>query len=119
MSIAVLFSILCFATVAFAGGNPKFAMQPGDQIYACACGEACPCDTLSQNAGACTCGVDLVEASVVSVDGDTAVISIDGEEETVKRVGKYVCACGEACPCDFISQNPGSCTCGVELKEAS
>ncbi len=27
----------------------------------------------------------------------------------------YVCACGEGCPCDMMSRNPGQCTCGKDL----
>jgi hypothetical protein len=27
----------------------------------------------------------------------------------------YVCGCGEGCPCDTISRNPGQCTCGKDL----
>jgi hypothetical protein len=29
--------------------------------YMCACGPSCKCDTISQTAGKCACGVDLVE----------------------------------------------------------
>ncbi len=29
--------------------------------YACACGEACKCGTISQKPGKCACGVDLNE----------------------------------------------------------
>ena len=27
----------------------------------------------------------------------------------------YVCACGEGCPCDMMSRNPGQCTCGKDM----
>jgi hypothetical protein len=27
----------------------------------------------------------------------------------------YVCGCGEGCPCDTMSRNPGQCTCGKDL----
>jgi len=30
----------------------------------------------------------------------------------------FVCGCGEGCPCDTMSRNPGSCTCGKDLVKA-
>jgi hypothetical protein len=109
---------LAAVTMAYAGGKAKMDLKVGDELYVCACGEKCPCDTLSRNAGKCTCGVDLVKGKVTGVAEGSATISIDGKERKFKTVGVYVCACGEKCPCDFISQNPGKCTCGVELKKA-
>ena len=97
--------------------RPKMALKAGEEVYACNCGTQCPCNTLSKNAGKCTCGVDMVKASVVSVGEGTAVLLVSGEERTFKTVGKYACACGPQCPCNTISQNPGKCTCGVEMKE--
>ena len=28
----------------------------------------------------------------------------------------YVCNCSPGCPCDYMSRNPGKCTCGTEMK---
>ena len=96
--------------------RPSIDLKVGEEVYACNCGSQCPCNTLSRNAGKCTCGVDLVKATVKSVGNGTAVLLVSGEERTFKTVGKYACACGLQCPCNTISQNPGKCACGVEMK---
>ena len=96
--------------------RPSMDLTAGEEVYACNCGPECPCDTLSKNAGKCTCNVDLVKATVKSVGDGTAVLLVNGQERTFKTVGKYACACGPQCPCNTISQNPGKCTCGVEMK---
>ena len=97
--------------------RPSMELKVGEEVYACNCGKECPCNTLSKNAGKCTCGVDMVKSTVKSVGDGTAVLLVSGEERTFKTVGKYACACGPQCPCNTISQNPGKCTCGVEMKE--
>jgi hypothetical protein len=59
--------------------------KAGDQVYACACGEACPCDTLAKAPGKCTCGRDLVNATITKVDKDTVTVKFaDGHEEPFK-----------------------------------
>ena len=52
-----LFSI-CLAELK--GG--KIDLKVGDEVYACGCGESCPCYTVSRSPGKCTCGSDLVKA---------------------------------------------------------
>jgi len=96
--------------------RPSMNLKAGEEVYACNCGAECHCDTLSKNAGKCTCGVDLVKATVKSVGDGIAVLLVSDQERTFKTVGKYACACGPQCPCNTISQNPGKCTCGVEMK---
>ena len=98
--------------------NPKIALKVGDEVYACACGASCPCKTISRQPGKCGCGVEMVKSKVVKVEGDTAVLSVKGKEETFPLVGKYVCGCGKDCPCDTISQSPGKCGCGKDLVPA-
>ena len=98
--------------------NPRMALKAGDEIYACGCGPSCPCKTLSRQPGKCSCGVPLVKSKVVKVEGDTAVLLVNGKEETFPLVGKYVCGCGKDCPCDTISQTPGKCSCGKDLVPA-
>jgi hypothetical protein len=98
-------------------GN-KLELKSGDEIYACNCGEGC-CDSLSGRPGKCTCGNDMVWAKVTRVTGDAAYL-FAGEwpkERAFKTVGKYVC--GSSCDCDMISQNPGKCVCGEDLKIAN
>jgi hypothetical protein len=35
----------------------------------------------------------------------------------VSLKGKYVCACGPDCQCGAISDKPGKCGCGKEMKQ--
>ena len=67
--LSVLVLSLSVALVAFAAlkGN-KIELKVGDEVYACACGAGCNCDTLSRQAGKCSCGSDLVKAKVTKVD---------------------------------------------------
>lgn len=118
MLTAVLM-IVAFVALSFAAGKAKMELKAGDEIYACNCGEACKCDTMSKNAGNCTCGKEMVKAKVTKVDGDKAMLKAEKweKEREFKTTGKYVCACGEACKCDGISQNPGKCSCGKEMKK--
>ena len=118
--IAMVVLMSAIVAVSFAGGKAKMDLKVGDEIYACNCGEACKCDTLSKNAGSCTCGKEMVKAKVTKVEADTAMLKAEKweKERAFKTTGKYVCACGEACKCDSISQNPGKCTCGKEMKKA-
>ncbi len=111
--------VILMGTIAFAGSRGKFELKAGDELYVCACGEKCPCDTLSNNPGKCTCDADLVKAKVVKVEKNKAYFKAEGwtKERAFKTVGKYTCACPPACKCDTISQNPGKCTCGVEMKK--
>jgi len=110
--------IMGVAAVAF-GAVSKLDLKVGEEIYACNCGEACPCLTLSRAAGKCACNKDLVKAKVVKVEKDLAYLKADKWEKPrpFKTVGKYACACGPECKCDTISQQPGKCTCGKEMKE--
>jgi hypothetical protein len=96
--------------------RPEMSLKAGEEVYACNCGAACKCDTLSRNPGQCTCGKDMVKAKVLSVGKGEARLMVSGEERTFKTVGKYACACGLQCPCNTISQNAGKCTCGVEMQ---
>ena len=96
--------------------RPQMALNVGEEVYACNCGAACRCDTLSKNPGKCTCGKDMVKARVLSVGKGEARLLVSGEKRTFKTVGKYACACGLKCPCNTISQNAGKCTCGMEMQ---
>ena len=108
--LALGLSVLCLADT-----KGRMDVNVGDEIYVCGCGEGCPCDTMSMKAGNCTCGKELVKTKVTKVDND--YIYVESRAKGFKRVGKYACACGEACKCGTISQNPGKCACGVEMKE--
>ena len=97
--------------------NGKLDIKVGDERYVCNCGEKCPCDFISKNPGNCTCGKELVKATVTKVEGGKAYFKAAawGNERVFKTMGKYACACGPQCPCNSISQNPGKCTCGVDM----
>jgi hypothetical protein len=65
--------------------------------YCCSCGADCTC-TLKEGTDLkqCTCGKDVVAVSLK---------------------GKYVCGCEPDCKCNVVSDKPGKCGCGKEMKE--
>jgi hypothetical protein len=107
-----LFSI-CLAELK--GG--KIDLKVGDEVYACGCGESCPCYTVSRSPGKCTCGSDPVKAKVTKIVGDKALIEVKGKVIAFPMVGKYACPCGVGCNCDTVIQAPGKCACGKDLKK--
>ena len=116
MLIAVLTLMLCSICLAELKGG-RIDLKVGDEVYACGCGEGCPCYTLSRSPGKCTCGNDLVKTKVSKVEADKAYVSIKGKDIGFPMVGKYACPCGAGCNCDTISQAPGKCACGKDLKK--
>ena len=121
LMITVLVLSLSIALVAFAAlkGN-KIELKVGDEVYACACGASCDCDTISRQPGKCSCGSDLVKAKVTKVEAGKAYLKADNwpESRAFKTEGKYICSCHpEGCNCDTISQKPGKCGCGMDLNE--
>ena len=75
LMLSVLVLSLLIALVAFAAlkGN-KIELKVGDEVYACGCGAGCDCDTLSRQAGKCSCGKDLVKAKVTKVEAGKAYV---------------------------------------------
>ena len=116
VAIAGLFLLLTFVSGALAD-QTKMDLKVGDQVYVCGCGKGCPCDTMSQKEGKCTCGKPLVKGTVSKVEEGKALIKTDKEERMFKTVGLYACACGKGCNCDTISQKPGKCGCGKAMKK--
>jgi hypothetical protein len=112
--------VLMAVGAAFAGAG-KTALKVGDEMYVCNCGEACPCNSMAAKEGSCTCGHAMVKAKVVSLGDGTAAFKAEGWEKprAFKTEAKYACACGEACKCGSISQNPGKCVCGHEMKKVN
>jgi hypothetical protein len=106
--------------VAYADQKATMDLKMGDEVYACNCGSECMCNTIAKKPGDCTCGKAMVKAKVVRIQDGTAYLKADGwkEERPFKINGQYVCACGPSCRCDAISQNPGKCPCGMEMKKA-
>lgn len=116
LSLAVVLTI-ALAMTAFAASRGAMELKAGDEIYACNCGEKCACDTMSRNPGNCTCGKEMVKAKVTKVEEGKAHLQAAGwpKERAFKTSGKYACACPPACKCDTQSQNPGKCTCNVDM----
>ena len=117
--IASVFVMVAFVALSFAGAKAKMDLKVGDEVYACDCGDSCPCKTMSKNAGKCTCDKDMVKAKVMSVEEGRVMLKADSweKERPFKTTGKYTCACGPDCKCETISQNPGKCPCGSEMKK--
>jgi hypothetical protein len=105
---------LAFVTFAIAD-KTKMKAKVGDELYVCACGEGCPCDTMSRNAGQCSCGKDMVKTTVTKVE--KGKITVASRAKPFISAGKYACDCGPECKCDTISQNAGNCTCGKKMVE--
>lgn len=119
-SIFLLATVLTLAIVAAAfAATSKPEFKVGDEVYACNCGEKCPCQTISKHEGKCPCGKEMVKAKVVSVEQGKVGLQAEGWEKprTFSTVAKYACSCGEKCNCDTISQKPGKCPCGTKMKK--
>ena len=116
--LPVLF-VLTMVVFSYAAEKGTLSLKVGDERYVCNCGEKCACNTISSNQGKCTCGNDMVKAKVVKVGKGTADFKAEGwaKARTFKTVGKYMCNCSPDCKCGTISQNPGKCTCGSEMKK--
>lgn len=116
--VLTLALVALVVSLAYAGTRGHMKLAVGDEVYACNCGEACPCDTMSNSAGKCTCGAEMAKAKVVEAGEDAVQLEAEGwgEAREFATHGKYTCACPPECPCDTISQNAGKCTCDVEMK---
>ncbi len=117
LALIALFT-LGLAAGALAAEKGKMDLKVGDEVYACNCGPTCPCNTMSKKEGNCTCGKKMVKAKVVKVEKEVAYLQAPGWDQprAFKTQGKYACACGAACDCGTISQNPGKCLCGKPMK---
>ena len=113
--IVLVLSLVVVAGLVIAADKSKMDLKAGDSVYACNCGEKCPCKTMSRTETNCTCGNKMVKATVVKVEGDTAMLKAADwdKERAFPTKGKYACA-----TCGTISQNPGKCACGKEMAKA-
>jgi hypothetical protein len=91
--------------------------KKGDAVYVCACGAGCDCMTMSRKAGKCSCGNEMAKTTVEKVDAGKIFVKVKGKELTFPTKAKYACACGEGCSCGTVSQKPGNCSCGTEMKK--
>lgn len=115
--VALMFTLALSGLCAAAVENGKVSVKAGDSVYVCNCGEKCNCLTTAKKAGKCGCGKEMVKVTVTKVDPEKAYYQEGGKERSVATTGKYACACGPKCDCNFISQKAGKCGCGKELKE--
>jgi hypothetical protein len=117
IGLAILLSLMIMVAVAFAeSGTMK--LKVGEEVYACNCEPSCPCHTMSMKEGNCACGGKLVKGKVTKVERDLAYVQAEGWEKprALNTQGKFMCACGPSCTCGTISQNPGKCVCGNDMK---
>ena len=119
LQLAVVLIVSLMMVAAVLADSTKMNLQVGDEAYVCNCGASCPCQTMSKKEGKCTCDNDLVKAKVVKIDKDVAYMQAPGWDKprAFHTVGKYACACGPTCSCGTISQKPGKCACGTDMKE--
>lgn len=110
-----------------------------DVLYYCNCGPECKCNSVSTTPGKCKCGVDMKWGHVVKVEGNEALVctcaegckcqGLDPKDPTkcscgnpIKRIdlkgtGISFCNCGGSCHCNTVSDKPGKCKCGMDLKK--
>ena len=112
--LLVFFLVLAATAVVSAG---EMDLKVGDKVYACNCGEACPCDTLSMRESKCSCGKDMVQGTVTEVGEGTVMVKTDDWTRSFKTAGKFACNCGTGCNCNTVSQTAGKCACGKDLAE--
>lgn len=109
-------SLMMMSAIAFADKTlPVF--KKGEAVYVCTCGDSCDCKTMSRKEGTCSCGKALGKGSVSRVEGDKAVVRVAGKDLNFITKAKYACACGDGCSCGTISQKPGKCGCGNNMKK--
>lgn len=118
VAIVVSLVFIVTAAMALAESESKASIKAGSSIYACSCGAGCGCGTMSNNAGKCGCGKPMVKTMVSKVENGKAYYRVNGKEVSAPVAGAYVCSCGEGCPCNAVSQKPGTCGCGKPLKKA-
>ena len=118
-TLFIVSAVFILTTGSFADA-PKMDLKAGDEVYVCNCGPGCDCMTMSKKPGNCTCNKPMVQAKVDHMEGTLAVMKIpEGDSfrlQPFNTQGKYFCACGSGCDCNTISQKPGKCVCGNEMK---
>jgi hypothetical protein len=117
VAILTLLSLMIVGA-ALAATPGKMDLKVGEEVYVCNCGPTCPCHTMAMREGDCTCGNKMVKAKVTKVDKDMVFVKAEGWEKPrgYNPQGKYMCNCGPSCNCGTISQHPGKCVCGNDMK---
>ena len=119
--------------------SAKAAEERHDVLYTCDCGPQCKCNSMSTKPGDCKCGKPMKWGHVIKTEGNDAILCMCAEGckcsgldpkdpskcacgNPVKRVslkgtGIYFCNCGGSCTCNTVSDTPGTCKCGMDLKK--
>ncbi|MFC1837219.1 hypothetical protein ACFLYW_00875 [Thermodesulfobacteriota bacterium] len=145
--LLVVFSVLLFGIIgpgrAEQEAEEMFVPQrPArhDVVYYCKCVQPCDCPSVSIRPGKSACGKRYEKGHILKIEGSEAVICqnsggcrcypVDPLNPTVctcglptSRVslagsGLYYCNCGSSCFCNYLSDSPGSCKCGMGLVRA-
>lgn len=144
--ICICITMLCAGNVLATSAQPADTAhnqkdsERHDVLYSCACDDNCNCGSVSTKPGKCKCGVDMKWGHVLKIESDDAILcqcgegckcgGLDAKDPTkcvcgnpVKRVslagtGIYFCNCGSSCYCNTVSDKPGKCRCGMELKKS-
>jgi hypothetical protein len=61
-------------------------VKKGDTVHVCGCGAGCHCGTIQVGPGKCSCGKDLVKATVTKVEG--GMVHVDRGGKTGETVFK-------------------------------
>jgi len=115
LAVAMILLLTLVAVAVVSAGEMQ--LKVGDKVYACNCGEACPCQTLSMRESKCSCGKDMVQGTVAEVGDGTVVVQTADWKRSFKTAGKFACNCGAGCNCNTVSQTAGKCACGRDLAE--
>ena len=134
----VLACLACSLLLVSCKSTPPPNRAKGGALYLCGCGADCKCATVTVKPGKCGCGKDLVAVHPLKVEADSVLACSCGAEckctlddkdaakcgcgKPIRKValkgsGLYYCACGGTC-CVIISDMPGQCNCGKNLKRA-
>ena len=117
MLITLVFLITSLTVFAQEKEETKQVFKAGDTIFVCQCGKACNCGTMSYKAGNCGCGKELIKTTVARTENGRVFYKLDEKEFSAPSTGRYVCPCGTGCGCGTVSQKPGKCACGKQLKK--
>ena len=134
MAVAVAFSSGCCSCKKGTGADKPMGTSMAAPMHTAPTCYACPmCHELALEPGKCPkCGADMAAMRVLAVKDGTASLCACGADckctmpaeglkcscgkdiTTVSLKGKYVCSGDGGCP--MISDKPGKCACGKDLK---
>ena len=116
--LACLFvvSLLLITAIAFADKSVPI-YKKGDTVYVCTCGDSCDCKTMARKEGKCSCGSALGKGTVSSATKEKLTVKVGDKTLNFPVKAKYACGCGDGCNCGTVSQKPGKCGCGNDMKK--